>query len=266
MMSRSNARDRFSGSETRQAGFADLGELIGAVARRTPGAIAVDDGTRAMSYETLDSRSNRAANLLSAAGVGRGDRFAVLAENRIEYLELALAAARTGSTLCALNWRFSPSELDHCIRLTSLSLLFVSRRHSSQLRDLDLGGLRPIVLEDEYESRLDAASGDRLPPLAEPEDGLLILYTSGTTGFPKGALISHRAELARLYLSQIDSALQPGDAFVAWAPMFTWFPWSTLCTCWLSAERFTSWTARTSSASPIWRRRFRSGGSSSCRG
>ena len=120
-MSRSDARERFSGCETRQAGFADLGELIGAVARRTPGAKAVDDGTRAVSYEALDSRSNRAASLLSSAGVGRGDRFAVLAENRIEYLELTLAAARTGSTLCALNWRFSPSELDHCIRLTSPS-------------------------------------------------------------------------------------------------------------------------------------------------
>jgi acyl-CoA synthetase (AMP-forming)/AMP-acid ligase II len=219
-MNRADSRDRFSGSATRQAGFADLGELIGAIARRMPGAIAVDDGVRAISYETFDSRANRAANVLSAAGVGRGERFAVLSENRIEYLELALGAARTGSTLCALNWRFSPSELDHCIRLTSPSLLFVSRRQSSQLRDLDLGGLRQIVLEDEYDSRLDAASGERPPAVAEPEDGLLILYTSGTTGFPKGALISHRAELARLFLSQIDSALKPGDAFVAWAPMF----------------------------------------------
>src|SRR5690606_28339309 len=53
-----------------------------------------------------------------------------------------------------------------------------------------------------------------------PEDGLLILYTSGTTGLPKGALISHRAELARFAVSQLDAGLARGDAFVAWAPMF----------------------------------------------
>jgi fatty-acyl-CoA synthase len=56
--------------------------------------------------------------------------------------------------------------------------------------------------------------------VAEPEDGLLILYTSGTTGMPKGALISHRAELARLQLSRIDVGLEDSDGFVAWAPMF----------------------------------------------
>jgi fatty-acyl-CoA synthase len=56
--------------------------------------------------------------------------------------------------------------------------------------------------------------------VVEPEDGFLILYTSGTTGAPKAAVIGHRAELARFDLSRIDSDLQTGDAFVAWAPLF----------------------------------------------
>ncbi|HUN51368.1 MAG TPA: AMP-binding protein [Candidatus Sulfotelmatobacter sp.] len=205
---------------TRRAGFADFGELIGAAARRRAGAVALDDGRRSLSYAALDERANRAAHMLLSAGIRRGDRFGVLAENRIEYVELAIAAARVGAVLCAMNWRFAPAEIEHCIRLTGPSLLFVSARHASLLEGLQLGDVGIVDFGADYEALLDAAAATAPPPVAEPEDGYLILYTSGTTGAPKAALISHRAELARFALSQIDADLRPGDAFVAWAPMF----------------------------------------------
>lgn len=214
------SRAPFGGSLARRAGFADIGELIAAAARRFPGAVALDDGSSAISYATMNGRANRAANLLIDAGIGRGDRFAVLAENRIEFIELAIAAARIGAVLCALNWRFAPVELEHCIRLTGPRLLFVSQRHAPALEGLDLGSARCVRFGHEYEALLDAAAATMPDPVAEPEDGYIILYTSGTTGAAKAALISHRAELARLAISRIDSDLQPGDAFVAWAPMF----------------------------------------------
>src|SRR5690606_202784 len=77
-----------------------------------------------------------------------------------------------------------------------------------------------IVFGEDYERRIAAASTRAPSAIVGPEDGLLVLYTSGTTGLPKGALISHRAELARMDLSRIDLGLEEGDQFVAWAPMF----------------------------------------------
>jgi acyl-CoA synthetase (AMP-forming)/AMP-acid ligase II len=182
--------------------------------------VALDDGTRTLTYAAFEARANRAAQALLAQGVQPGDRIAVLAENRLEYLELAVAAARTGTILCALNWRFSSAELAHCVRLTRPRFLFVSDRHAPALGDLDLDGIVTIRFGDAYEALLAPAASDAPTPIADPEDGFIILFTSGTTGASKAALISHRAEVARLLLGRIDSALAPGDGFVAWAPLF----------------------------------------------
>lgn len=203
--------------ETLQAGFADLSAWIAAVTKRQGDQVALDDGTRVLCYREFDERANRAAQALIALDIRRGERIAVLSENRFEYLELAVAAARTGTILCALNWRFSAAEIAHCIELTQPRLVFVSARHVGTLADLDVTG---IHFGDTYEALLEAAS-DRAPSHSPaPEDGHIILYTSGTTGASKAALISHRAEVARMMLGRIDSMLEPGDNFVAWAPLF----------------------------------------------
>lgn len=205
-------------SLSREAGFVDFGQLIAATARRRGGAIALDDGYRTVSYAAFDARANRAAQALLAAGLRPGERIAVLAENRIEYLELAVAAARTGVILCALNWRFSAAELHHCIALTTPRMVFVSARHAALLATT--ASVATLAFGDAYEALL-AAHGEQQPPaVVAAEDGYIVLFTSGTTGNSKAALISHRAELARLALGRIDTALAPGDNFVAWAPLF----------------------------------------------
>ena len=203
---------------TRAAGFADFGQLIAATAKRRGAAIALDDGSRAVSYEVFDARANRAARALQAYGLVPGDRIAALAENRIEYLELAVAAARSGIILCALNWRFTAAELAHCINLTTPSVSFVSMRFAPLLEAVH--GIVTVTFGDAYEALLAPYSGSSVPAIVTAEDGFIILYTSGTTGASKAALISHRAELARLALGRIDTALAPGDNFVAWAPLF----------------------------------------------
>ena len=205
-------------SPMREAGFADCGQLIAATALRCSAAIALDDGSRAVSYGEFDARANRAARALQDYGLLPGDRIAVLAENRIEYLELAVAAARSGVILCALNWRFTASELAHCVALTAPRLLFVSARHVPLLAGIH--DVATIIFGDAYEALLAPCSSSALPAIVEAEDGFIILYTSGTTGASKAALISHRAELARMALGRIDTALTAGDNFVAWAPLF----------------------------------------------
>ncbi len=208
---------------TRLAGFTDIAQCIGATAARRGGHVAVDDGTRALDYAEFDRRAWAAAAALRALGIASGDRVAVLAENRIEYLELALAAARTGSILAALNWRFSAPEIAHCVRLTAPAVVFVSQRFLPLLREAAIDDIRVVLLDDEYDALLapELARGPaRLACALDAEDGYIILYTSGTTGMSKAALINHRAEAARLMLGRIDSMLAPGDNFVAWAPLF----------------------------------------------
>jgi acyl-CoA synthetase (AMP-forming)/AMP-acid ligase II len=202
-----------------RAGSFVVGDLLAAQARSRPDATAVVDGERMLSYASLNARANRFANVLTSLGIGLGDRIAILSENRSEYIEATYACAKLGVILAALNWRLARNELNHCISLVKPKALLVSPRFGKALEETDWRG-RTMLVGDEYEGLLAASSDEEPSAAVDPEDGLLILYTSGTTGFPKGALISHRAELARMALSRIDLGLVEGDGFIAWAPMF----------------------------------------------
>jgi len=152
--------------------------------------------------------------------ITRGDRVAILSENRAEYLELMFAAGKLGVIVCALNWRLADGELLHCVDLAGPKAIFVSPGFAVVAARLGAVSGQTIQLGDDYEHRLGNASGQEPEIAAEAEDGHVILYTSGTTGNPKGATISHRAQLARMHSSCVDFGLTPGDVFVAWAPMF----------------------------------------------
>src|SRR5690606_316175 len=121
----------------------------------------------------------------------------ILAENRIEYLELKLAAAKLGVIVACQNWRLAPPELQHCLDLVEPRLILVSPRHAGLLAKVDTRGLPVLTYGDDVEARLAAAAPEEPAVEVDPEAGLVILYTSGTTGLPKGALVSHRAEVAR---------------------------------------------------------------------
>lgn len=202
------------------AGQSTVGSLFRDRARLHPDAPAVQSATRALSFGELNQRVNRAADTLREFGVARGDRIAVLSENRSEYLELELACAKLGAICACQNWRLVPPELAHCIALVSPKLLVVSERHADLLARAAVGAIPTIRLGADYEARLAGSRPDEPAIAAEPEDGLLILYTSGTTGLPKGAVISHRAELARYHVFFVELGVRPGDSALAWAPLF----------------------------------------------
>lgn len=204
----------------RESASLSLAGLIRHHARYHAERIALEDENRAISYGELDARANRIANALLSLGLQRGDRIAILTENRLEFLEIEVAAAKLGLIVAALNWRLTDEELRHCIELVTPSLRFVSARYADTLARLGYGGEGTINLDRDFEAMLQASPAKEPPILAQPEDGLIILYTSGTTGMPKGALISQRAVIARSQIFYHDLRLDEADAFVAWAPFF----------------------------------------------
>jgi fatty-acyl-CoA synthase len=184
-------------------------------------AIAVQDNARTLTYRELNGRVNRLARWMMASGLTRGDRVAVLSENRTEYVEVELAAAKLGVVTACQNWRQADPELLHCIRIVEPKLAFVSERHAPTLARIDHGVGRVVVFGRDYDAALvHGDDGPEAPHLAQPEDGLIILYTSGTTGMPKGALISHRAMIARTLISAFDRPFTEEDSYLAWTPMF----------------------------------------------
>ncbi len=207
-------------AEVQRAAQLTVGDLLRAQAARTPDAPAVSEGDRTLSYAAFNARVNRLAHALGARGVERGTRVAMLAENRIEYVELELACAKIGAIACALNWRLADPELEYCIRLVAPALVVVSPRFAAALDRIDHRVAQTLLLGAPYEAALAAVSDEEPHAEIDPEDGLLILYTSGTTGLPKGALISHRAEIARMHVNREEMGLEPGDVFIAWPPMF----------------------------------------------
>lgn len=189
-------------------------------ASRAPGAIALASATIRRTYGELNQRVLRLAAALQERGIARGDRIALLSENRPEYAELELAAACIGAIIACQNFRLTRAELQHCVDLVSPELVIASQRYAATAGDLDLRGKPLLVIEQDHEPMIAAASPlAELPPV-DPEDGLVILYTSGTTGLPKGALISHRAEIARMTVLRMDMRATEEDGFIAWAPMF----------------------------------------------
>lgn len=203
----------------RQAAGLTIGSLFALRVRCGPERIAVEEGERRLSYAGLDERTNRLAAVLAARGVVRGDRVAILSENRSEYVELLVAAAKLGVIAACQNWRLTDAELRHCLELVTPKLILVSERHAqaaARYRDV----APTLIFGLEYEQALDAASPAAIEDRCDPEDGVVILYTSGTTGMPKGALISQRAEIARAVNQMVDIPNTADEHFVAWAPMF----------------------------------------------
>lgn len=182
---------------------------------------ALAEGGRVWNYAQLNDRVNRLAHVLASHGTVRGSRISVLSENRHEYVEAVLAAAKLGVLVGCQNWRQSDSELRHCIELADPKLLLYSERLAPTVERLGISASARICFGGEYEKALARADAKEPPEVAGSEDGLIIIYTSGTTGLPKGAVISQRAEIVRALMNRIEPVpVASDDGFIAWSPMF----------------------------------------------
>lgn len=186
--------------------------LIANRADVAPDSLALVQGDRRLTYAQMMCQADRIAADLAARGVTRGDRIAVLSENCIEYGLTQLACAKLGVIVACLNWRLVAPELAWCIDLVEPRLLLTSARH----RELACAAFPELAPIDLRSLGRDGATTDQ----AEPEDGFIIIYTSGTTGRPKAAVISQRAQIARMCAFRLDLGLSLEDGYISWAPMF----------------------------------------------
>lgn len=200
-------------------GIGNVGSLFCASAEIHASRTALEYLGRRISYGELLDRVRRMTCILAARGLRRGDRIGLLSRNRPEYLEVELAAANLGIITACLNWRLSGPELAYCIELISPRLLVVEADPATPL-PASVADIPLLEFGPSYENELSRQFAPAVPSVANSEDGLIILYTSGTTGRPKGAVISHRAMIMRALVFSSELGIAPHDDFIAWAPFF----------------------------------------------
>ncbi|HEY1244422.1 MAG TPA: AMP-binding protein [Hyphomicrobiaceae bacterium] len=164
-----------------------------------PGRTALRFQGRTLSYADLAVGIERTAAMLHELGLRRGDRIAWLGLNHPDMLRLLFAAARCGLMLVPLNWRLAPPEHAFILRDAGVKALFAQRDLAAALGPETLPESCRLVLADAVSGQvpdlhdLMAAAGEAPGHAGGPDDPLLLVYTSGTTGRPKGAVLTQRA-------------------------------------------------------------------------
>ncbi len=193
----------------------------------TPNAIAVVDGDRRLTYAALDERALRFGNVLLGAGLRPGDRVGVLLGNRLEYPEIAAGVARVGMQMVPVNPRLTPGEAEYIVG-HSQTLAFVLDDALSPVAAsaLDAHAHKLVLSIDGtqlgalYEDAIDDASPSDAGIEVEESEPFCVAYTSGTTGKPKGVMISHRSRSLTFYGTALEWGLGPGRRTIAVAPLY----------------------------------------------
>lgn len=183
------------------------------------------------SFAELNGRSNRAANFLrEKCGVVKGDRVSILAHNSVIYVDLLYGLAKIGAVFAPLNWRLVATELVYIVHNCAPKVLLCGPEFTAVLAAMqpDLSVEHLVAVEGAdiagawvYEDEVAAAKdGEPERPLLSPNDTACILYTSGTTGRPKGAMIPHRQIVWNCINTVISWGLTDRDVSPILTPMF----------------------------------------------
>lgn len=191
---------------------------------------------RRFTYAQLNQRCNRTANSLLERGVRAGDRVAILLKNGIEFIESYFAIAKIGAVMVPVNWRLVPNEIAYILDDTQAKTIIYDAEFDNAIAQLRESSSNPVqvflrvnaiastmtipVFAEDYDQATRFASAEE-PALGAGDDELLfIMYTSGTTGYPKGVMHSHRSMLWAELTSICTSDIRVDDRCLLPMPMF----------------------------------------------
>ncbi len=199
-----------------------------------PDRIALVDRARDVrrTYAEFDAACDKWASLLREKGIGPGQRVAVIAGNRHEVAELFFGCIRVGAALVPLNWRLAPQELSAILLHSQSSLVVGEERFREVLETVVDKSVRPpwLDLGDEAPTALAVAASAGHDVETRPDDAVLILYTSGSTGQPKGVIIPHRQILYNAIATTSAWELGHSDIAPVSTPFFHTGGWNVFAT------------------------------------
>lgn len=185
-----------------------LPQILDAVARQQPDRLAIAEEGRSLTYGAFDAAASALAGAMTGRhGLARGDRVAIWMENCLEFLPVLYGIWRAGLVAVPINNKLHPKELAWILENSGARLCFATADLAGKLGDLPAGaGLPPVVVADSAEYRKMLSSPPYVGPPPAPEDTGWLFYTSGTTGRPKGARLTHRSLLfmTHAYYADID--------------------------------------------------------------
>ncbi|HTI84777.1 MAG TPA: AMP-binding protein [Acetobacteraceae bacterium] len=192
----------------------NLADLIDRNAAFTPNKPALHCQGETWTYAQFAHRIASLADALSAQfGVARGDRVAILSQNHPDYLALLYACARLGAMLVPLNWRLATPELLFILADADVRLLIVAGEFEAAVTD---ASTRAVMLD----ALRDLPPLRHVDPVTDWSTPVLIVYTAGTTGRPKGAVLTQQALLANAVMSQHMHAMTSDDHVLTVLPLF----------------------------------------------
>lgn len=208
----------------------NFGMVLTRQTERHPDKMAIKFEGKSFSYQQLNSRVNQLAHALLSVGIHKGDRVAVLLHNSNEYLEAFWATSKIGAVLVPINWRLGPKEVQYIVNDSEAKLLLYGSSFSETISKIthETKSLEEHVIVDgfddlgiHYEAFIQGKStGEPDPDGADLEDLFILMYTSGTTGFPKGSMLTQNNILWTSINQIMDFEVNQYDKTLVVAPMF----------------------------------------------
>jgi fatty-acyl-CoA synthase len=210
-------------------GLSTFGDVLALHARLRPDLVGAADLDRALTYASWYARACRLANALLGLGLSRGDRVCVLAYNRIEWLEIYAGAALSGLIAVPVNFRLKAAEVAYIAQdcgarafLAEAALAGIVEDAQAELpvprSNFVAIGTAPPGWRD-YEALIASARDGRPDVTVTASDPLAFMYTSGTTGRPKGAIRSHASVAMLSLVTALEMSLGPRDRAMLVMPM-----------------------------------------------
>ena len=209
-----------------------IGDWTGRRALLTPRKEGVFDNIRNKRYtfETMDNRANQAARLLLDLGVQKGDRVGIFSKNRFDFLDILFACGKVGAILTPFNTRLTTPEIEYLIKKTDPTMFFYDPNLKPQFEEFRsfLAKKQVVVMgekkidadPDIYSLMMKKASNPIDRTSITLDDPYLIVFTGGTTGLPKGAILSHGLVLWNSVNTIVSWGLRPDDIQPLLFPLF----------------------------------------------